>query len=371
MHQGPIEPVAAGVRLDRPEPDRKSARLADTPPGFTVFVDTEEEFDWSAPRVRDPAPVDAIQALPAAQSFFRARGVIPTYVIDYPVAATPASAAVLRGFVEAGDAIVGAHLHPWVNPPHDEAVTTPNSFAGNLPIALERAKLATLTDAIERAVGTRPSVYRAGRYGVGPYSAALLEEAGYRMDASIRTHFDYRDEEGPDFTGADLDLFWAGPSASLLAFPLSTAFTGALRGFGRTLFPLSARVPMMRGALSRLHLLRRVPLTPEGTPLGEAIDAIGALLDDGVRQFSLSFHSPSIEPGHTPYVRDAADLRRFYAWWDGVFDAFAARGVSPTTPDALVAAAWRERLADGQGARPEACHRAPASANAEAAHRGL
>ena len=67
-----------------------------------------------------------------------------------------------------------------MNPPHDEEVITFNSFAGNLPMALERAKINDLTDTIEAAFGRRPVVYRAGRYGVGPNTAELLEEAGYR-----------------------------------------------------------------------------------------------------------------------------------------------------------------------------------------------
>jgi hypothetical protein len=36
-----------------------------------------------------------------------------------------------------------------------------------------------------------------------------------------------------------------------------------------------------------------------------------ALMADGIRTFSLTFHSPSVEPGHTPYVRTAGDLERF------------------------------------------------------------
>ena len=31
----------------------------------------------------------------------------------------------------------------------------------------------------------------------------------------------------------------------------------------------------------------------------------------GLRTFVLSFHSPSVCPGFTPYVRDAADLKAF------------------------------------------------------------
>ncbi|MBF0394910.1 MAG: hypothetical protein HQL38_19715 [Alphaproteobacteria bacterium] len=28
----------------------------------------------------------------------------------------------------------------------------------------------------------------------------------------------------------------------------------------------------------------------------------------------MTYHSPSLEPGHTPYVRSRADLDRFLAW---------------------------------------------------------
>ena len=59
-----------------------------------------------------------------------------------------------------------------------------------------------------------------------------------------------------------------------------------------------------------------------------ALEAIRRLLDDDHRIFSLSYHSPSVAPGHTPYVRDEADLANFYRWWDAVFDLFARRGVT-------------------------------------------
>src|SRR3546814_5249321 len=101
----------------------------------------------------------------------------------------------LRRFQDDGECTIGTHLHPWVNPPFEEAVTGPNSFAGNLPPALERAKLGVLTDTIEAAFGRRPTVYRAGRYGVGPNTAAILRDLGYRVDVSVRALFDYRSEE--------------------------------------------------------------------------------------------------------------------------------------------------------------------------------
>ena len=46
---------------------------------------------------------------------------------------------------------IGAHLHPWVNPPFVESVSNYNSYPGNLPGALERAKLHKLTSRIEQS----------------------------------------------------------------------------------------------------------------------------------------------------------------------------------------------------------------------------
>ncbi|WBO20994.1 polysaccharide deacetylase family protein [Sphingomonas abietis] len=310
---------------------------------FLVFVDTEEEFDWTAPRRRDATATTAIAALPEAHRRLAGFGICPTYLVDYPVAFAPAAVEVLRPLMEAGECAIGTQLHPWVNPPFDEALTVANSFCGNLPEAQERAKLLTLTRCITEAFGRRPQVYRAGRYGIGPNTARLLEEAGYRLDVSVRALFDYSDEGGPDFSRRDCQPSWAGPQRLLMELPLTAVFTGHARRLGRPLYAAAGRVGRLRGLLARSGLLERIALTPEGTPLPEALRAIHTLIDDDTKLISISFHSPSVVPGHTPYVRDAADLRGFYAWWDGVLDLLARKGIEPIGADALIAAAWRAR----------------------------
>ncbi|HEX8449745.1 MAG TPA: WalW protein, partial [Allosphingosinicella sp.] len=57
------------------------------------------------------------------------------------------------------------------------------------------------------------------------------------------------------------------------------------------------------------------------------------------RWFSLSFHSPSVEPGHTPFVRTPEDLRTFHAWWEGMFDFFEREGIAPASIEETIAAA--------------------------------
>ena len=324
-------------RLDRPPPPDAYLELPESfGRRFAVFVDTEEEFDWSRPTSRDEHGTSAAESLPKVHFRMRKAGVKPVYLVDWPIATDIRCVPTLREFVERGECAVGTHLHPWLNPPLEEELNRANSFAGNLPEALERAKLLRLTEAIEDGIGRRPTVYRAGRYGIGPNTARLLAEAGYEADSSVRPLHDYSDEGGPDFSDYEPRPYRVG---SLIELPLTVAYTGRLRRFGNSLYGRAGRIPRGRGLLARGGMLNRIALTPEGIPLAEAIEAVEQLLDDGLRFLSISFHSPTVEPGHTPYVKDQADLDTFYGWWDGMFDLFARRGVEPAALEEIVAAA--------------------------------
>jgi len=319
---------------------RQMARMADGfGQRFILFVDTEEEFDWNAPFDRNARAVTHHRGLAEGQARFAAAAVKPVYVIDHPIACDTNAAAMLGQWAADGTCDVGAHLHPWVTPPHEEEVCLRNSYAGNLPATLERAKLEALVEAIERGTGIRPIAFRAGRYGAGPQTAEALCDLGFRVDSSVRSRFDYRGQLGPDYHAFPLSPYWVGRDNALLELPLSTAFVGSLRGLGGPLHRFAEGKGRLAGALSRLGLVARVPLTPEGVPADEAIAAIDALIADAVSLLSFSFHSPTLEAGHTPYVRDAADLRTFWAWWDKVLDHLARRGIAPATLSEVMAAA--------------------------------
>jgi hypothetical protein len=52
-----------------------------------------------------------------------------------------------------------------------------------------------------------------------------------------------------------------------------------------------------------------------------------------VRTLTLSFHSPSMEAGHTPYVRTTRDLREFLERVERYFEFFFGDlAGQPTTP---------------------------------------
>jgi len=315
---------------------------ANEPPRLMVLIDVEEEFDWQAPFDRKHTATTAVAELGRAVDLLAERGVQPIGVVSYPVAVEPRAAQRLRDFVRAGTLSVGTHLHPWVCPPFEEDVNPRNSFPGNLEPGLEGRKLATLSDAIEAAVGVRPRVYQAGRYGVGPATYALLVEQGYLVDMSTSPAFDYRGFGGPDFTRAGNTPRWL--LGSLLGLPVTGGFIGRLAAAGPWLHPAAQALARLRAPalLARSGLLERQRLSPEGHNLSDMQRLTRGLLARGVRAFTLSFHSPSLAPGHTSYARSPAERDELLQHLDDYVRWFLDElHGEPTTPLAMHADALR------------------------------
>lgn len=324
-----------------PEPPDSAALIAwpdDFGQRFTVMVDTEEEFDWSRPFTRDGHTTDAVVALPDAHRRFAEWGARLTFMVDYPVASDPRAVAALAPLVADGQCAIGTQLHPWVNPPYDEELNTINSFAGNLAPALEAAKIAALTRLIAAQFGRAPLSYRSGRYGIGPATLATLATLGYRIDSSMRARYDYAAGGGPDFSRIGNAAFWSGPGGAMAEVPLTTVFIGAMRGWGGRLAPALRHRHGARALLARTGMLQSIALTPEDMPLSLTLEAVRRAVGDGERLLNFSFHSPSLVPGKTCYVRDAADLKRFHAWWEAVFALLARLGVRAADEAELIAA---------------------------------
>jgi hypothetical protein len=74
--------------------------------------------------------------------------------------------------------------------------------------------------------------------------------------------------------------------------------------------------------MARLGLVDKIWLSPEGYLSTEHMKLVRAMYRDGVRVFSFAFHSPSVEPGNTPYVQSQHDLEIFLARCHRFFDFF-------------------------------------------------
>jgi glycosyltransferase involved in cell wall biosynthesis len=328
-----IELAAAAYHCTRSDPPISGSRREpiDTGPLFqrpvlVTTIDAEESFDWGRPFSRSATDVRSMRAQHIAHAIFDRYGAKPVYMVDFPVAADDASREILRDLLQSGRCDIGAQLHPWVTPPFVETVSTFNSYAGNLSPQIEFQKIQSLTREIEASFGFAPRIFRAGRYGVGPHTAGMLLKLGYEADTSVVPCWSFSADGGPDFRAMSAHPFWIDEDRRLLELPISAAFVGGLAGLSpairSALFNNYVEKAGVVSALVRLGLLERIRLTPEGMSLDEAKRLVRAMRAAGHGVFVLSYHSPSLEPGNTPYVRTEADRDRFLAWLDGFYDFF-------------------------------------------------
>jgi hypothetical protein len=303
-----------------------------------VGIDTEGDNQWDA-AARANQRFENIYALPRLHALFARHGVRPTYLITHPVARDPRSADVLRGLLAGGDCEIGAHHHAWETPPCSAEDVTRHAYASTLPRAQFEAQLASLTAAIEEAVGTRPVSYRSGRFGFSADHVGALEREGYLVESSIAPLFYEAHKGGPAFVEAPLTPYFlaydsatAPGTSHLLEVPVSA---GLNRRLPRKLQFLYARAPRpytTKRLLRAMGLLRLRWLRPSYSSLADMI----ALTRDLARQdepvLNVLFHSSEAIVGGSPYNRTQAELDAFFDRLEKFLE-FATRdlGARPAT----------------------------------------
>lgn len=289
-----------------------------------VSIDTEED-NWN--RSRDNVSVENILEIRRLAPFLDGLGVRPTYFTTYQVAIEPRAAQVLRDACDDGTAEIGAHLHPWNTPPLTEAFVPRNSMTRNLSPALQLAKVQQLTGTLEDVFGIRPRSFRAGRYGLGPETVSALMCCGYDVDSSVSPFMNLQSmDEGPNFVGAPLDVYrlgWGGdprrpnPRGELVEVPLSYGFSRTPFAFWDPTRRLLERAPFrwlhLAGLAQRVGIVKRLALCPELATVEEMLILSQRLLEQGVRHLHISWHSPTLRPGLSPFARTTEDVARLYA----------------------------------------------------------
>ncbi|WP_169747500.1 glycosyltransferase [Belnapia moabensis] len=305
-------------------------------PMLQVVIDTEADFDWNKGVATDIGAVASIIGLRDSFEVFRRHGVRPTLVIDYPVANQSLGREVVRELAAEGCEI-GVHMHPWTTPPLVEIKDDWHSFSGNLGPWLERAKLEALKQRVEDLTGHPSRIFKAGRYGLGPNTADALEALGFEVDLSISPHYNYAHLGGPDFSRFTSRPGWFGRSHRLLSLPTTGAPLGWLGA--RAAVPVHSRWGRrlhLGGIASWLGAFRPIRLSPEGHTLAELQAVTCKLHREGLRVFTLSLHSPTLQVGHTPYTPTQESMRALLGTIDDYLAFFRGElGGSFTTSSAL------------------------------------
>lgn len=287
-----------------------------------ITIDTEED-NWGK-YGSSGATVANIGELPRLQAVFDRWGARPTYLVNYPPLQDDVSLRVLSALAERVDVEIGAHCHPWNTPPTN-AEGERNSMMFRHSRQANHAMIQAVRERLVAELGVTPASFRAGRWGFGTSVAEALVSLDFSIDCSVSPFIDWSPYGGPDFSNALPTPYRFSPSRPLVPDAAGTLVEmpttiGFLRGGHVRSARMRTRLersPLARlkivGALDRLNLLARRWLSPEVS----SADTMVRLSDAWVGSFEepvflqMTFHSCTLLPGATPFVRDMHERERF------------------------------------------------------------
>jgi len=161
-------------------------------------------------------------------------------------------------------------------------------------------------------------------------------QLGYQIDLSYCPSFNHGGDGGPDYSDAHAEPFWFDGDKMLLEIPLSGSYVGSAGTASKDLYNFAQRYKKFKlpGILSKLGVVDRLVLTPEGYTHEEHIKITKSLYQKGVRTFTWSFHSPTVMPNTTPYVNNEQDVKKFldsfYQYFDFFFNTMSGVATTPT-----------------------------------------
>jgi hypothetical protein len=279
-----------------------------------VGIDTEGDNQGSA-EARLNQTFENIYALPKLHGLFQKHRARPTYLITYPVAEDARSASVLREMREGRDCEIGAHHQAWETPPCSAEDITRRPYALQLPPDQFAAQVASLTDAITRAVGERPLSYRSGRFGFSASHVFDLERAGYRIESSVAPLFYEGHRGGPDFVGAPQTPYFLAyddptvpGTSNLLELPVSVALNRRVPAFVERLYGRAPSPHMTKRVLKTLGIARLQWLRPSYSSVGDMCALARRMKDDGVPLLNLIVHSSEAIVGGSPHNQNEREL---------------------------------------------------------------
>jgi len=310
-----------------------------------ITVDTEED-NWGY--VRDEISVHNIEYLYLCQEIFDRFSIRPIYLCTWSVLSDKHATRVLKEIYKDCKCYIGAHLHPWNTPPLKEELCAYNSHAKNLSYDLIERKVMNLTDLIETQFQISPIIFRTGRWALGENVLMVLEKLGYKIDTSVSPFTNWEQYgKGQNFRSFPYLPYYLDSNrpiykplrapSSILEIPVSIGFNRQPYSFWSNIFFLCEypllKLIKLRGILAKTGILRKIWLSPEQADARQMLSLTRVLLKSGINLLNLTFHSTSLKPGLSPFVKNEKDHRRFLGsleeYLEGLNDMAEIKCLSP------------------------------------------
>jgi hypothetical protein len=270
---------------------------------FVLSIDTEEEWDWSGPFPQGHGDVQNILQVPAFHTVLSSFNIRPTYFVDYAVLKTAQSVENMQWVIQQRNCEIGAHLHPWCNPPYFGDVGEAQSHVVNLPVQEVAAKVKALVSKIEQTLDVTPKSFRSGRWGIDGKVMNLLFQNGFNVDSSV---YSYYKNEFFSCIGAPPTPYWAAldkpleqtTQQNMFELPVTVGFNRENFDFWNRVHYLFTQPPLswtrFNGFAWHTRLMRKNYLCPELSSVEDMINLCDTAIDKGYPVLHMYMHSSSL-----------------------------------------------------------------------------
>ncbi len=292
---------------------------------FIITVDTEADNQWK--KVGDVS-LKNIKYLPRFQSLCEKYNFTPTYLVAYEIANNSNAVEMLSRWQKENRAEIGAHLHPWTNPPfiNEEKERRVNTYPCELSDKMLWQKLKSLTEIIKNRFGKSPVSFRAGRWGFDGRIANYLLKLGYKVDCSITPKTTWQKVKGeknggPDFRVAAVYPYYLSnknifktAKQGLLEVPMTILYTGILNKEYSRITKWFSRLPnsLLKRGLNKLFFRRQWCRIKSSTKVEDLYKLYQSAKLNQLPAIEFMVHSSELMPGGSPSYKTKDDIEKLY-----------------------------------------------------------
>lgn len=290
---------------------------------FFITIDTEADNQWDFDH---EISTENARFLPRFQELSEKYGFKPTWLTNYEMANDDFFCHYMKEKQDDSLCEIGMHLHAWNTPPEYPLKKTKRErdYLIEYPVDIMDAKVATMTELIERRFGKHPISHRSGRWAMNQDYFRILKKYGYKIDCSVTPHVDWTKNLGvTGMPGSDYSSYPEQPYyiyEDILEVPMTIrhmnvfalekpySFRGSLRELKK----------LMKG---RIQWLRPNSLFQERA-------MVKLIVQESKRNQYLMFmiHSSELMPGGSPHFRDDKSIEKLYMVIEHLFEKISLLG---------------------------------------------
>ncbi len=304
-------------------------------PAFLITIDTEGDNLWARPQSVETRNV---AYLPRFQALCERFGFKPTYLTNWEMCQSEAFQTFGKDVLKRGVGEIGMHLHAWDSPPLlplSDKDWWHQPYLIEFPEEVIDAKVAHMTQALERTFDVKMTSHRAGRWGFDEVYCRALMRHGYLVDCSVTPHYSWQPHPGhpggsggPDFTQFPDHAYYLDPTniqhstdRGLLEVPMSI-----IKGT-RPWYEVLARRALNRNSPCVWWLRsERRNLSKMKAVVAEAIAKNRSYLE-------FTLHSSEFMPGGSPTFDTEARIEALYRDLETLFATIAQTHTGETLSD--------------------------------------